>query len=318
LKLHTWTQNIRKGDERIEVAISQRKGEQYQLNSGLDWLRKELERISKKRRSQPYVIIHLSEGATALSVLLEWLPLIQDIVESFGGFLIIVLNIGHKVAEIPVEEYKRREDVIVNFLKEKVRPPVIVTTNCFRIGEEIVDANINFDEHYLTATYMLDRCSIAKPLKEDLSNLLKLGSIHTISVPIKATDFSSFETRVANTSFMFLGKMGASREAPLVEEAEKRIDGILLLGNTKEHLRAIIPSFENRWPGRRIVAYATEYAEKKLKIPFIPAVHSTKPVKTWIRENFFAVFTATLELEEVQQAIKDSREFWREKTGRTA
>jgi len=314
LKLHTSMQNIRKGDERLEVAISQRKSEQYQLNSGLEWLRKELEKISKKQRSQPYVIIHVSDGATSLSVLLEWFPLIQDIVESFGGFLIIVLNIGHKVATIPVEEYKLREDVIANFLKEKVRPPVIVTTNCFRVGDEVVDANVSFDEHYLVAVYVLDRFSIAKPLKEDLSNLLKPGSIHTISVPVEAADFTSFETRVANTSFMFFGRMGASREAPLVEEAEEEIDGILLLGSTEERLRSIIPSFEDKWPGRRIVAYATESAERRVKIPFIPAVHSTKPAKAWIRESFFAVFTASLELEEVRQAIKDLREFWREKT----
>jgi hypothetical protein len=314
MRAYLWQLRVKKGSESIDIAREQRKGEEPLLESGLEWLRKELDRVGRKQKSQPYVIKHLSEGATSLSMEEQWGPRVNSAVASRGGFLIDILNIGDKLGSIPDDEYLKRKEAIMNLVNERGRPPLIITTGCFRLGDSIIYDKGHFDERYLEAIYILDRCAIGQPLGDDLSNALRSGGIYTITTPVGATNFEDLmKAQIEKTSFMFAGTLGTGRSAPLVLEAERRVDSITLIANTENYLRNIMLSLEGKWPGRRIVAYALAEAEEKLRIPFIPRVRSREPIKGWGKESFHGFFTASLSVDEVEEALEMLRATLRRK-----
>mgnify|MGYP001772740705 CR=1 FL=1 len=297
---------IRRGGGSIDIARKQREAEWALLRRGLEIIRRELNKVAFKQKSQPIVVIHISEGATSLSVLDRWIPHVLAEVARYNGLVIVFMNIGEGLGEITYEEWSRRLEAIMNFLKSRGHPPVIMTTNCFRQGDQIIFSKEQFDERYLTIAYIIDRCGAGEPLYDELSNLLTPGSIHTVSTPFSAADYQEFmRNQYHGLSLMFCGL--AEGDAPLVEGSLKRIDGVVLISDEKEYLSSIAKSFGEELRGRIVAYVVSEENESSL----IPVVRSEKRPRSWVVGIFHGFFTAKLTVEEVEAALTRLREHFR-------
>lgn len=306
--------NIRYGAGRIDNARSARDAEDFLYTLAVRELKKELDRILK-RGGRPYAINHISEGATSLSVQERWLPGLQEIVHAAGGIVINVINVGHRIREIDDEEFRKREGVLSQTLSAQGAPPAIVMTNCFRSGTEIVFSNTLFDEKYMLVSYALDRCAIGVPVRDDLVNLLQPNTIHTVSTPATAWDVQEFlNNQLPKMSFMFLGDLGTGEVSPMVRKAEDRIDGVILIGRSVKRVKSVADSFEEKWPGRRIVAYALAPTKEEARRFSIPTLREEEKPRGWAQETFLVLFTAPITLDEFKDALRRCREIGLRKT----
>ncbi|MEM2704419.1 MAG: hypothetical protein QXR45_14815 [Candidatus Bathyarchaeia archaeon] len=311
MKTHISRINIKKGSKSVETACAARASEGQILTQILRQLRKELTKISQKQKSQPYVIKHISEGASSLSVEEKWGPRINMEVASRGGFIINLINIGESIRILEEEEFKKREEIIMSILTARGAPPAIVTTNCYRSGESVIFDNNLFDERYLLMSYIIDRCSIGTPIRDDLSNLLQPETIHAVSTPVAAWDFQDFmKMHIDNVSFMFIGDLGTGRPAPLLLDVKNRdrIDGIVLIGYSEDYVRNMMLAFEEEWPGKLIVAYAlAPIKEETSRFRIMPKIRAEDLPRGWVRESLLLFFTAPITPNEVKIALEAAR-----------
>lgn len=307
--------NVRKGSGQIDIARAERDEEEEVLDKVLDRLDMYLDRIHRSGR-QPYVIIPVCEGATSLSIWEKWVPRIQQYVDEFEGLLIIMLNIGRKISSreaIPDGEYMKRKDIIMKMLNSEKGPPVIMTTNCYRDRDSVKFDENMFDEKYLYAIYILDRCSIGEVVGDELSNILRKGTIHTITTPINVTDFNNLEEKLDSISFMFAGTMGTGKHAPLLRDVgginESKVDGIVVVGNDAERLTDFRSSLvscrdSKECPWSKSIMFSG-YAVERREIPIISRIlRAMGFVGGWARGTFHTFFTAQLSIGDVEEALE--------------
>lgn len=312
--MRTWIFRIRiaKGSNSIDLARSSRASEAYKIGQVLRLLREELDKVARGRKSQPYVIIHLSEGATSLSVAEMWVPRMLDEIAARGGYAIIMLNIGKNIRALKEDEYQKRMEVIRMILRSK-ELPVIITTNCIRTGNSIIFDEDSFDPKYALLAYAIDRCAIGRPMRDDLSNLLQPGTVHTVTTPVRAWNYSDFmKTHVSGVSFMFTGDLGTGRSAPLLLEAKERVNGMIIVGFSEEYLGEVMYGFSKDWPGRLMAVYALRPAKEESSRLFpllrhMPRVRDLEAPKGWSKESFLVTFTANITPEEAEKAIETAR-----------
>jgi len=308
-----WRINIRLGSKSVDTAKNQRVEEIDGLIEIEKWLEKHLKSITR-RESKPYVIVHLSEGATSLSIAKEWLPKINNKVREYDGLIIYLLNIGKNWAKLlpdekrAEEERKKRKNIIMEMIKESYHPPIILTTNCFRIGNDLICENNRFDEYYLEVVYLIDQCAVGEPIGNDLSNLLQPENVYTISTPFKGINYADFDQSRDRLSFMFSGTLGGNQAAPLVSEVKNRVNGMIIISESRDKLNNVTNSFME-WSSAelQIVAYTKREQQNSL---ISRILGSSRTNHSW-NVPFVASFVASITPEEVDEALEKSVEIFK-------
>lgn len=322
---------IKYSESSLAKGVANRREEALVRDNALKIVRKTLDRISSQGR-RPFVFFSISEGATTLSLYIEWARFMEEEVARAGGVMFLMINTGHGLGTISEEEYQVRAEVIGSTLRN-ARCPVIVTNNIIRrkrnikiqsrheeILPDIVIDNEVFDPYYMLTLYILSIAASSDPLGADLENLFRPGTIHAITNPVLARNFDDFhnELKTGGISFMTTATLGTSGPAPYLSDVLDRVDGCVILGYYKEHVQELMSALQAHLPGIMYCSYAVkpvlEHKSLRNKLANsvrIPSFEKEKHSRKWAKEPAFVFFTAKISAEEALEGIAKARELFK-------
>lgn len=326
---------IRHGERSIDKAIVNRKEERPIFSESMRVAEEVLKRISSSGR-KPFIEFCCGEGATSLSACAEWVQEIESLASRYGGSVRIYVNTGVDLGSISQEEFEKRLNTLRKVLY-LTRSPKILANNVLRkrntegtkhssdtVDEGLIFDNEVFDYHFLQVIYAHSIAALAEPLMSDLENLYQPSTYHVVSTPVSVGNFDDFVAvnRSTGISFMTVADLGAGYPAPFIEDAASRIDGVVIVGYSRDRVKSLLEAFRKVYPGILYVGYAVKPVREersllnrlfnKISIPI--KEEEQVRYRAWRAEQALVFFTARISEDEAIQSIVKAREELMKKT----
>lgn len=317
---------IRHGERSVDKAIANRREELPIFSTSMKIAEEVLKRISSSGR-KPFIEICCGEGATSLSACIEWVQEIEDLASRYGGSLRIFINTGIDLGSISQDEFERRLEYMKR-LFHLTKSPKIIANNVLRrrvergveqraVDKGLVFDNIVFDFNFLQVIYAHAVAALAEPLMSDLENLYLPKTYHVVSTPVFVANYDDFVARNKSIgiSFMTMTDLGTGYPAPFVEDAISRVNGVVIVGYSRDRVKGLIDVFQKVFPGILYVGYAVKTVREERsilsrlfgKVSF-PVKEEQVRYRTWEVEQALVFFTARISEDEAIQSIVRARE----------